>query len=304
MAARPRNEVLEITELSKTYPGSIEALRSISFQADRGIFGLLGPNGAGKSTLMRILATLQLPDKGEASLGELDLIGNAHEARKRIGYLPQEMGTYQRVTAREMLNYLAGLKGIGPAKEREYVVQYQLDRVNLTDVADQRVDTYSGGMRQRFGIAAAFLGDPELVIIDEPTAGLDPTERRRFQCMLAEAAQDCVMVISSHIVEDIAGLCQKMALINQGEIALIGSPQQLTESLDGRIWTRRIDISELPTIRKQHNAISWRPKSGELAVRVVAESDESSALHDQGFRPCQPDLEDLYAYHTNEPTRT
>ena len=292
--------MLEVDKLSKSYPGPVNALHAVNFQADSGIFGLLGPNGAGKTTLMRILATLQLPDSGNVTLGELNLIDNPHEVRQQIGYLPQDMGAYPRVSGREMLTYLAGLKGIGPAREREQLVEHQLHQVNLADVADRRLDTYSGGMRQRFGIAAAFLGEPKLVIIDEPTAGLDPTERRRFQCMLAEAAKECVMILSSHIVEDIAGLCQQMAIMSQGEIALQGSPQELTSSLAGKIWARQTTIEDLLSLRQRYKVLSWRPDSGKLAVRILADSHGSAALHSEGFTSCQPDLEDLYAYHTNE----
>ncbi|MEM9185905.1 MAG: ATP-binding cassette domain-containing protein [Planctomycetota bacterium] len=291
--------MLTVEDLSKSYPGPVEALKSVTLELGRGAFGLLGPNGAGKTTLMRTLATLQLPDSGRVKLGELDLVANPHAARQRIGYLPQEMGCYPRVTAREMLDYLAALRGIGPKREREQLVARWLGRVNLTDDADRRIETYSGGMRQRFGIASAFLAAPDLVIIDEPTAGLDPTERRRFQCLLAEAAQDCVMMISSHIVEDIAGLCDEMAILSRGEVVLRGSPDELTREIEGRVWTKRSAYGELGALQEQRRVLSWRPEAGRLAVRVLAQGGQEAALRGEGFQPAGADLEDLYSLHAN-----
>ena len=283
--------MLEASGISKTYAGGVAALSEVSITAGAGVFGLLGPNGAGKSSLMRTLATLQRPDTGRVLLNGRDLLADPQAARARIGYLPQDMGVYPRVSAREMLDYLAGLRGIsGMARRRE--VALLLERVNLADVADRRLDTYSGGMRRRFGIAAAFLGAPEMVIVDEPTAGLDPTERRRFQLLLAEAAQGCVLILSSHIVEDLAGLCRDMALIRGGRIVASGAPAVLVARLEGQVWQRQADFAELPGLRARHGTLSWRPERGGLTVRLVAETDPGD-----DFAPGAPDLEDLYAAH-------
>ena len=288
-----RNKLLVVKELSKVYPGGIRALDEVSLNVSQGIYGLLGANGAGKSTLMRTLATLQLPTSGSAYLNELDLIREPMHARHVIGYLPQDAGIYPRVTAREMLDHLAGLRGIGPVRERRQLVQRELERVNLADVADRRLDTYSGGMRQRFGIATVFLGSPRLVIVDEPTAGLDPTERRRFQCLLAEAAAGCVLLLSSHIVEDLAGLCSRMALLHKGHLVLEGDPNELVRTLDGKLWRRRIPLGERGAWEGKAKLLSWRPIRGELEIRAYGDG-----LGAQGFDPAEPDLEDLYSLHS------
>lgn len=281
--------MLIVRGVSKTYGGTVPALNDVSFEIDRGVFGLLGPNGAGKSTLMRTLATLQRPDTGTITLNDMNLLDNHQLARRKTGYLPQDMGVYPRVSAREMLDHLASLKGLKGGNRRRDVADL-LERVNLSDVADQRLDTYSGGMRRRFGIAAAFLGDPELVIVDEPTAGLDPSERRRFQLLLAEAARRCVLILSSHIVEDLAGLCTDMAVMRRGRIVRQGAPTVLTSDLSGRVWERMSDFDELTSLQAQTTVLSWRPSRGALVVRVYDETDPGD-----GFRPVEPDLEDLYA---------
>ncbi|MEM9420255.1 MAG: ABC transporter ATP-binding protein [Planctomycetota bacterium] len=286
--------MLSISNLSKTYGRDVQALSDISLEVPNGFFGLLGPNGAGKSTLMRTLATLQRPTEGSARLDDIDLIEEPMAARKVIGYLPQDAGVYPRVTAWEMLDYLAGLRGIGPVRERRLVVQRQLERVNLADVAHRRLDTYSGGMRQRFGIATVFLTQPRLVIVDEPTAGLDPTERRRFQCMLAEAAEGCVLLLSSHIVEDIAGLCDRMALLHEGRLKLQGDPTDLVGELNGQIWQRRVGLNELDAWRSKTKLLAWRPERGQLVLRAYGEG-----LQSEGFDPAEPDLEDLYNLHVD-----
>lgn len=284
--------MLQVRQLNKTYGRDIRALIDLSLEIGSGTYGLLGPNGAGKSTLMRTLATLQPPTSGSAKLDDIDLLAEPMRARQTIGYLPQDAGVYARVTAWEMLDYLASLRGIGPAKHRRGVVKRQLERVNLIDVAHRRLDTYSGGMRQRFGIASIFLTTPRLVIVDEPTAGLDPTERRRFQCMLAEAAEGCVLLLSSHIVEDIAGLCERMALLHEGRIRLEGDPRELTAELKGRVWSRVVPLAELGHWRDQAQLLSWRPERGRLVLRAYGEG-----LHEHGFEPASPDLEDLYNLH-------
>tara|TARA_Y100001934_G_scaffold213417_1_gene252717 strand:+ start:4702 stop:5613 length:912 start_codon:yes stop_codon:yes gene_type:complete len=292
--------MLEVSNLSKTYPGGIKALQSVSLSAGKGILGLLGPNGAGKSTLMRTLATLQLPDSGSASLDSLDLLNEPAEARRRIGYLPQEFGAYPRVSAREMLQYLAALRGI-PADVRNKLVDLHLARVNLSDAADRRVDTYSHGMRQRFGIAAAFLGNPDLVIVDEPTAGLDPTERRRFQCLLAEAAKDCVMILSSHIVEDIEGLCGQVAIMAGGKIVLNGNPRELVDDLAGKVWSKSVSAGkEIAAMEREYRLLARRPEFGRIALRVFAGDGKTHELKQAGFEEGEPDLEDVFAMHTGE----
>ncbi len=287
--------MFDVKQLNKTYLGAVKAICDVSLSIQPGVFGLLGPNGAGKSTLMRILATLQQPDSGSVQLDGIDIAKNARDARRLIGYLPQDMGVYPRVTAREMLAYIAGLKGFGPKANRNQLVDQQLEKVNLSDHAHKRLDTFSGGMKRRFGIAAALLGNPRLVIVDEPTAGLDPLERRRFQLMLTEAAQDCVMLLSSHIVEDIAGLCDDMALMNEGRILLRGVPQQLTDSLGGKVWEFHTKIGNHESIHENHRVLSWQPDSGKLKVRVWAETRGDLSVPDA--KPVDANLEDLYAFH-------
>ncbi|MEM8570004.1 MAG: ABC transporter ATP-binding protein [Pseudomonadota bacterium] len=286
--------MLEVEGVSKTYSGGVAALQDIALTVEKGVFGLLGANGAGKSTLMRTLATLQEPDQGEIRLDGRDLLSDPQVARRRIGYLPQDMGVYPRVTAFEMLDFLAGLKGL-KRKERRRQVADLLEQVNLVAVADRRLDTYSGGMRRRFGIAAAFLGAPELVIVDEPTAGLDPSERRRFQLLLAEASQDCILILSSHIVEDLAGLCNNLALMKEGRIVASGAPSTLVDALSGKIWHKNVSFNELPRFQNEYNTLSWRPQDGSLTVRVFSEQPPGDA-----FEPAVADLEDLYAAHVTQ----
>lgn len=289
--------MLDLEQVNKVYRGNVHALQDISLTIEPGLFGLLGPNGAGKSTLMRTLATLQLPDTGAIRFNGLDLIKHPREARRFIGYLPQDMGVYPRVTGREMLEYLAGLKGIA-ASVRRKTVNEQLDRVNLGDVAGRRLDTYSGGMRQRFGIAAALLGEPKLVIVDEPTAGLDPLERRRFQWMLAEAAQDCVVILSSHIVEDIAGLCSNMALMDQGRIIASGKTEELIAELGGHVSEFETELASLDDCKKKCRVLSWQPYRGKLRVRAWSASPND--LPFENASPSSANLEDFYAFHVQQ----
>ena len=283
--------MLAIKGVSKTYSGGVQALQNINLEVEKGIFGLLGANGAGKSTLMRTLATLQAPDQGDITLDGVDIWQDPLAMRRKIGYLPQDLGVYPRVTAYEMLDYLAGLKGIAASKRAEHVWQL-LERVNLKDVAHRRVDTYSGGMRRRFGIASAFIGDPELVIVDEPTAGLDPSERRRFQFLLADAGQHCVLILSSHIVEDIAGLCSAVAVMKQGKIVSSGAPVALTNELSGKVWSSQVSFDQLRELQDELQVLSWRPEQGQLNVRVIADSQPGPK-----FDLATPDLEDLYSSH-------
>lgn len=289
--------MLDVRAVSKTYGTGLKALDDVTFAAESGVFGLLGPNGAGKSTLMRTIATLQEPDSGAVTLAGTDVFHDPRAARRRIGYLPQDMGVYPRVSAFEMLDYLAGLKGLTGARRRTEV-QDLLERVNLTDVAARRLDTYSGGMRRRFGIAAAFLGSPDLVIVDEPTAGLDPSERRRFQFLLAEAAQSCVLILSSHIVEDLSGLCTSMALMKAGRIVGHGAPADLVAGLGGQVWDHKARFQDLPALQKAHKVLSWRPRPGELTVRVL-----SADRPGPDFHPVDADLEDLFNTFMLEPAR-
>lgn len=297
---------LEVQNLTKSYDSKIKALDNVSLNLKPGLFGLLGPNGAGKSTLMRTIATLQLPDSGSVNLKfqptetdqptELDLVKQYRQTRKILGYLPQEMGVYPRVTAKELLDYLAGLKGMADRKNRNSEVLRKLEQVHLLKEANQRLDTFSGGMKQRFGIAAALIGNPKLLIVDEPTAGLDPSERRHFQLMLTEAAKDCIVILSSHIVEDIAGLCSEMALIDRGKIVLTGNPSQLTQQINGNVWEVRIPIHSFQQLKSSHQVLSWRPIQNEVVTRFYSEV-EPSKVYEVEARQVNCDLEDLYAYH-------
>ncbi|MEO1527275.1 MAG: ATP-binding cassette domain-containing protein [Planctomycetota bacterium] len=295
--------MLEATGLHKTYPGNVLALEDVSLSAENGLYGLLGPNGAGKSTLMRTLATLQLPDSGTVTLDEIDVLAEPREARRRIGYLPQELGVYPRTTAREMLEYLCGLRELSIGRSIRAYVEEQLERVGLKDVVDRRLDTFSGGMRQRFGIAAAFLGDPQLVIIDEPTAGLDPLQRRDFQLMLAESANECIVLLSTHIVEDLAGLCEHVTLIDGGRVVLSGAPDIIEQTLAGRVWELEIGFDRLSVVRDSLRVLSWRPSGRDLKVRLYSEEQPSLSKDTDGdLRPVEADLEDVYAFHVEAGT--
>ena len=280
---------LVIRDLSKSYPGGTRALRDISLTIPRGMFGLLGPNGAGKSTLMRIIATLQEPDTGTVALGDIDVIRQKGEVRETLGYLPQEFGVHPRATAEELLSHFAVLKGVVNQRERRETVERLLRQVNLWEVRRQRLGGYSGGMRQRFGVAVALLGNPTLLIVDEPTAGLDPAERVRFLNLLSELGEHGVVILSTHIVDDVSELCTRMAIIDRGRILLEGEPLRAVADLHGRIWRRVVDRDALPAIEHTHAVISTRLLSGQTVVRVhatVAPGDE--------FEPAEPDLEDVY----------
>ncbi|BAY81619.1 ABC transport system ATP-binding protein [Calothrix parasitica NIES-267] len=280
--------MLAIETLNKTYANGIQALRDISLEIDCGIFGLLGPNGAGKSSLMRTLATLQDADSGSIMLDGLDVLKNPQAARSLLGYLPQDFGVYPTVSAEDLLNQLAVFKGFVQRRERKEVVARQLELVNLYEKRKQKLGTFSGGMRQRFGIAQALLGSPKLVIVDEPTAGLDPAERIRFQNLLSEISQDRVLLLSTHIVEDVAELCPNMAIMNRGEIIRSGSPQALVNALSGRIWTKVIQ-SERDKNDSEWTVITSRMSRGERWVRVLSNSQP-----DKDFHAVEPDLNDVY----------
>ena len=281
--------MLAIQKLSKTYANGIQALRDISLEIDYGIFGLLGPNGAGKSSLMRTLATLQDADSGSIILDGLDVLKNPQAARSQLGYLPQDFGVYPTVSAEDLLDQLAVFKGFINRKERREVVSRQLQLVNLYEKRKQKLGTFSGGMRQRFGIAQALLGSPKLVIVDEPTAGLDPAERIRFQNLLSEISQDRVLLLSTHIVEDVAELCPNMAIMNRGEIIRNGSPQALVNALNGRIWTKIIQPDRDKIDSEQWTVITNRMSRGDRWVRVLSNSQPDSDFHS-----VEPDLNDVY----------
>ena len=280
---------LQIRKLSKTYPNGVEALKGVTLTIPRGMYGLLGPNGAGKSTLMRTLATLQEPDAGSIHLGDIDVLAERTRVRETLGYLPQEFGVYPRTSGEELLDHFAVLKGITARRVRREVVEALLRQVNLYDVRRKKLGGYSGGMRQRFGVAVALLGDPRLIIVDEPTAGLDPAERVRFLNLLSEIGQSAVVILSTHIVEDVSELCSRMAIIDRGKILLEAEPLAAVAALRGRIWRRVVEKAELPELERAHAVISTKLLAGRTVVRV-----HGDARPDAGFDPVEPDLEDVY----------
>src|SRR5687767_13366030 len=280
---------LHIRDVSKTYPNGVQALKDVTLTIPAGMYGLLGPNGAGKSTLMRILATLQEPDVGTIRLGDLDVVQQKDEVRRTLGYLPQEFGVYPKVSAVELLDHFALLKGIAARSARREIVDALLRQTNLWDVRKQTLGGYSGGMRQRFGVAVALLGNPKLLIVDEPTAGLDPAERVRFLNLLSELGENSVVLLSTHIVEDVSELCTRMAIIDQGEILLEAEPLRAMDDLRGRIWRRVISKPELPALEREHAVISTKLLAGRTVARVY-----SDAAPGPDFEPAEPDLEDVY----------
>jgi ABC-type multidrug transport system ATPase subunit len=280
---------LEIRGVSKTYPNGVQALREVTLTIPPGMYGLLGPNGAGKSTLMRILATLQEADSGSVMLGDLDVLKQRDDVRQTLGYLPQEFGVFPKVSAEELLEHFALLKGIATRRARKEVTEALLHQVNLWDVRRQKLGGYSGGMRQRFGVAVALLGNPKLLIVDEPTAGLDPAERVRFLNLLSELGENSVVLLSTHIVEDVSELCTRMAIIDQGEILLEAEPLQAVDGIRGRIWRRVIAKDELSAMEREHAVISTKLLGGRTVVHVYSEG-----APDAGFEPTEPDLEDVY----------
>ena len=280
---------LRIRDVSKTYPNGVRALRQVDLTIPRGMYGLLGPNGAGKSTLMRILATLQEPDEGSIRLGDLDVLNQKDELRRTLGYLPQEFGVYPKVSAEELLDHFALLKGIAARRARREVVEALLRQVNLWEVRKQKLGGYSGGMKQRFGVAVALLGNPKLLIVDEPTAGLDPAERVRFLNLLSELGENSVVLLSTHIVEDVSELCTRMAIIDQGEILLEAEPLRAVADLHGRIWRRVISKQELPALEREQAVISTKLLAGRTVVHVYGDEPPGP-----GFEPAEPDLEDVY----------
>ncbi len=281
--------MLAIRNLSKTYANGVQALKNVSLDIPTGMFGLLGPNGAGKSTLMRTLATLQDADSGTAHLGELDLLNDKQAARASLGYLPQEFGVYPKEAAYTMLDHFALLKGVVDGKQRREVVEALLKQVNLWEVRGHKLGGFSGGMRQRFGIAQALIGNPKLIIVDEPTAGLDPEERNRFLNLLAEIGEQVVVILSTHIVEDVTDLCPRMAIIARGEVRLSGEPREAIASLDGRIWKKTIGKDALAEYQQAMNVLSTRLVGGRTVIHVLADSRPG-----EGFEAIAPDLEDVY----------
>jgi len=277
---------LRIQHLSKTYPNGVKALDDISLTIGRGMFGLLGPNGAGKSTLMRTLATLQEVDGGSVELGEIDVLRDKVEVRRRLGYLPQEFGVYARISAYDMLEHIAVLKGI--RTRRRQVVEDLLRRVNLWEVRKKALGGFSGGMKQRFGIAQALIGDPRLIIVDEPTAGLDPGERNRFYNLLSEIGEQVIVILSTHIVDDVKELCSRMAVIDKGRVLFAGSPFDALDEMRGRIWRCRIPRQRLEEVTATLPVISSRMVAGQPVVHVYGEAQP------EGFEPAEADLEDVF----------
>jgi ABC-type multidrug transport system ATPase subunit len=280
---------LHIRGISKTYSNGVRALDDVSLTIPPGMYGLLGPNGAGKSTLMRILATLQDPDAGTVHLGDIDVLADKERVREMLGYLPQDFGLYPRVSAEALLTHFAVLEGIVDRAARKEVVESLLRQTNLWDVRKEKLGTYSGGMRQRFGVAIALLGDPRLVIVDEPTAGLDPAERVRFLNLLSELGQRSVVVLSTHIVEDVSELCTRMAIIHEGRILLEAVPSHAIEDLAGHIWRRVVTAAELGELQRDHTVISTRLLAGRTIAHVF-----SATSPGPGFEPVPPDLKDVY----------
>ena len=280
---------LRIENLTKVYPNGVRALDGVSLTIPRGLYGLLGPNGAGKSTLMRILATLQEADSGTVTLDGIDVLRQKEEVRKMLGYLPQDFGVYPKISALDMMDHLALLKGFVNGRERRELVDALLHRVNLWDVRKKALSGYSGGMRQRFGIGQALIGDPTLLIVDEPTAGLDPSERNRFYNLLSEVGENVVVILSTHIVQDVMELCTNTAIIDKGRVMFAGAPDVAIRELAGRIWRRTIAKAELPDYERRFRVISNKLVAGRPQIHIY-----SDAAPGDGFETATPDLEDVF----------
>ena len=281
--------MLSIENLTHVYGNGTRALDGVSLEVPTGMFGLLGPNGAGKSTLMRSIATLQTPPSGAIRFGDIDVIKDPEQLRRTLGYLPQDFGVYPRVSAYDMLDHMAVLKGVAGARERKDTVETLLNQVNLWSVRKKALAGFSGGMRQRFGIAQALIANPRLIIVDEPTAGLDPEERNRFLNLLAEIGENVVVILSTHIVEDVADLCPRMAVLAGGKIQLEGAPGELMARLSGRVWKKTIDKAELEDHRAGYEVISTRLVAGRTVIHVLADQSPGA-----GFEPVTGGLEDVY----------
>lgn len=286
---KDQDTTLKIQNVSKAYINGVQALKNVTLTIPPGMYGLLGPNGAGKSTLMRILATLQDPDEGEINFRGIDVVRQKEELRKTLGYLPQEFGVYKNVSAENLLYHFAVLKGVTSKPVRKEVVEALLRQTNLWDVRKQKLGGYSGGMKQRFGVAVALIGNPKLMIVDEPTAGLDPAERVRFLNLLSELGEKSAVILSTHIVEDVSELCTRMAIINKGEILLEAEPIQSVNNLQGKIWRRILQKKEFAAIEKKHSVISTKLLSGQTVVHIYNEEDPGD-----GFTAVEPNLEDVY----------
>jgi ABC-2 type transport system ATP-binding protein len=281
--------VLTLHDVSHVYTNGTRALDHVTLSIPRGMYGLLGPNGAGKSTLMRTVATLQAPTEGTIHFGDIDVIAEADRLRRILGYLPQDFGVYPRVSAYDMLDHMAVLKGVASKTDRKTTVETLLNQTNLWSVRKKALTGFSGGMRQRFGIAQALIGNPGLIIVDEPTAGLDPEERNRFLNLLAEIGENVVVILSTHIVEDVSDLCTRMAVLVDGRVQLEGAPLELINATHGRIWTKTIDRSLLPEYRERYRILSTRLFAGNTVLHVLAELDPGD-----GFVPVEGGLQDVY----------
>ncbi|MDN2713183.1 ABC transporter ATP-binding protein [Janthinobacterium sp. SUN118] len=290
--------MLSIKQLNKTYANGVKAINNVSLDIPNGMFGLLGPNGAGKSSLMRTIATLQDPDSGSIHFDGLDVLKDKTELRRQLGYLPQDFGVYPKVSAETLLNHFAVLKGLTEKGARKDAVHALLQQTNLWEARKRNLSTYSGGMRQRFGIAQALLGAPRLVIVDEPTAGLDPEERNRFLNLLAKIGEQVVVILSTHIVADVTDLCPRMAMIVKGEVLVQGEPQAAIDTLRNKVWRRSVTTDELAQYQQSHNVLSTRLVGGKPQINVFADSQP-----DSGFTPFAATLEDVYFLHVNNAAR-
>lgn len=283
---------LEIQNLSKTYANGVKALNDVSMTIPKGMYGLLGPNGAGKSTLMRTIATLQEADSGSVNLGDLDVLNDKQGMRRVLGYLPQEFGVYPKTSAQKMLDHIAVLKGCVDRKERRELVDAMLHRVNLFQHRKKSIAGFSGGMKQRFGIAQALLGNPQVLIVDEPTAGLDPGERNRFYNLLAEIGENVIVILSTHIVEDVKELCTQMAIIHEGQLLFAGTPDAAENALEGRVWQKSIEKADLDKYKDQHTVISTKLVAGRPLIHVMGTDNPGD-----GFTSVSPNLEDVFFSH-------
>ena len=286
---------LSIKNVSKTYSNNVEALKDVTLEVGNGMFGLLGPNGAGKSTLMRTIAGLQELDSGSITVGDIDVSKHKHELRKVLGYLPQEFGLYPKVNALELFDHLATMKGITDSKERDELTKSLLSQTNLWKYRNRKLGTFSGGMKQRFGIAQALIGEPKLIIVDEPTAGLDPTERNRFHNLLSAIGENVIVILSTHIVEDVSDLCSKMAIIKDGKVKLVGEPLTLVKDLKAQVWTGLVTKKDFKNVKNDHQVISSKLSMGKVQIRVL--SDQKPI---DGFKQVDPEIEDLYFATINE----
>jgi len=280
---------LQINNLCKTYPNGVQAIKDVTLTLNNGMFGLLGPNGAGKSSLMRTIATLQEADSGSVFLDDLDVLNKKTEVRQLLGYLPQEFGVYPKISAERMLDHIAQLKGIGNSKERKDLVNSLLNNVNLSKDKKKHLGTYSGGMKQRFGIAQALIGNPKLIIVDEPTAGLDPAERNRFYNLLSQLGENTIVILSTHIVEDVSTLCSNFAIICQGEVLYAGEPDTAVNEMEGKIYSKAITKTELGHYQDDFKVISTQLKAGKLHIRILQDKAPGN-----GFEAATPNLEDVY----------